>query len=408
MKWHLAILGFIWGLVGLCIAAPPAAAGGVPLPPKGAQNGDSGFALSLFKTLARMQPTTNLLVSPVSVYTALMMTAGGARGATRTAMAGGLGYDPAAQATAQSQLAAYLAQVAAGAAAGAEQATFQLANAIWTSAGTPLKPSYVAAMRDQFRADLMTLPAGDPAAAINAWVSARTCGRIDRIVDHVDSHLAMLLVNAAYFKAAWQTPFPVKATSEGVFHLTSKETRRVAFMTRRGRFDYLANDEIQMVGLPYRDTRFRMLLILPAPEVSLDELITSLHEERLNHWRHCMHRSEGRVSLPRFKLSAGFSLKKPLSEMGLGTVFDGGRADFGGITAVRPFAIGDVKHRCVLTVDEAGSEAAAATAVEMFGAAPPMGEPFDLRADRPYLCLLEDQAAGRLLFMAAVFRPTAP
>jgi serpin B len=121
-----------------------------------------------------------------------------------------------------------------------------------------------------------------------------------------------------------------------------------------------------------------------------------------------MHRSEGRVSLPRFKLSAGFSLKKPLSEMGLETAFDGGRADFGGMTTMRPFAIGDVKHRCTLTVDEAGSEAAAATAVEMFGAAPPMGEPFDLRADRPYLCLLEDQAAGRLLFMAAVFRPTAP
>jgi serine protease inhibitor len=61
-----------------------------------------------------------------------------------------------------------------------------------------------------------------------------------------------------------------------------------------------------------------------------------------------------------------------------------------------------------LTVDEAGTEAAAATAVEMFGAALPMGEPFDFRAERPFLCLLEDQTAGRMLFIAAVLRPGAP
>jgi serine protease inhibitor len=406
MRWHQAILGLIWGIAGLCLAASPVAAGGILLPSMGAPVGDFSFALTLFRTLGRLQPATNLLVSPVSVYTALMMTASGARGATRTAMADGLGYDPAAQATVESQLAAYLAQVEAGATAGAERATFHLANGIWTSAGTPLKPAYVDAMRDQFRADVKSLSAAHPAEAINAWVSEQTRGKIDHMVDQVDSRLTMLLINAAYFKAAWQTPFPVKATTEGPFYRAGEKVQEVAYMSRRGQFDYAATKAVQLVGLPYRDARFRMLLLLPAPEVPLDDLIASLSTQRLNRWRRSMHRSEGRVSLPRFKLSAGFSLKKPLSEMGLETAFDAERADFGGMTTMRPFAIGDVKHRCTLTVDEAGSEAAAATAVEMFGAAPPVGKRFDFRADRPFLCLLEDQTAGRILFMAAVFRPS--
>jgi serpin B len=412
VRWYLVILALVWVLAGLCLTVVPAAAGGIPLPPMGVPSGDYGFALTLIKTLGRLQPAANLLVSPVSVTTALMMTASGARGTTRTAMARGLGYDPAAQTTVESRLAAYLAQVAAGVQTGAQTgdapATFHLANAIWTGAGTPLKPDYVAAMQDQFRAEVKPLPAARPAEAINAWVSARTRGKIDRMVDQVDSRLPLLLINAAYFKAAWQTPFPIKATTVGPFYRTAQKTQEVSYMTRRGRFDYMASGEIQLVGLPYRDSRFRMLILLPAPEVPLDDLIASLDTGRLERWLRAMRPSEGRVSLPRFQLNAGFSLKKPLSEMGLEIAFDGQRADFGGMTLMRPFAIGDVKHRCVLTVDEAGTEAAAATTVEMFGAAPPSGEPFEFRAERPFLCLLEDQSAGRMLFMAAVFRPATP
>jgi serpin B len=408
MRGYLVIVGLFWVLAVICLTALPAAAGGIPLPPVGAVSGDGGFALTLFRTLGRLQPAANLLVSPVSVYTALMMTAGGARGATRAAMANGLGYEPAAQSTVETQLAEYLAQVETGAQAVNAAATFQLANAIWTGVGTPLEQDYVAAMQALYRADIQPLPAIHPADAINAWVSERTRGRIDRMLESVDSQLAMLLINAAYFKDAWQTPFPVKATTEGPFYQASGQALEVAYMTRQGQFDYVATGKIQLVALPYRDPRFRMLVLLPASELPLDKLIASLDVERLDRWRRSMHRSEGRMSLPRFQLSAGFSLKRPLAEMGLQIAFDGERADFGGIALVRPFAIGDVKHRCVLTVDEAGSEAAAATAVEMFGAAPPMGEPFDFRAERPFLCLLEDQTAGRILFMAAVFRPAAP
>lgn len=401
MIWRALTHSSAWLLATLCFTVVPVGAGGLPLPPMSASAGDQAFALSLFQTLCRLQPTSNALVSPVSVYSALMMTANGARGATQTAMARGLGFEPALQRAMETQLADYLVQVAKD----GGPATLHLANAIWIGAGTPPEKDFVAAMETQYRAAVKSLPVEDPTTAVNDWVREQTRGKIDRIVDKVDPQLMLLLLNAAYFKDAWQTPFSPKATTNGPFHLADGGTQTVAYMTRRGQFEYRASEGIQLVSLPYKDPRFRMLILLPGAGKPLDALIGSLDPTRLAGWLQNLSHAEGRVSLPRFKLSAGYSLKKPLMEMGMQIAFEGDRADFGGITPSRPFAIGDVKHRCVLTVDEAGSEAAAVTAVEMFGAAPPSGAPFEFRAERPFICLLQDQSAGRILFMAAVYQP---
>jgi serpin B len=59
-------------------------------------------------------------------------------------------------------------------------------------------------------------------------------------------------------------------------------------------------------------------------------------------------------------------------------------------------------------VDEAGSEAAAVTTVQMFGSALPQASPFEFIANRPFLCLIEDQSTGRILFMGAVYLPESP
>jgi serpin B len=393
-----------WVLAALSLTAVPAGAGGLPLSPLSASGGDQGFALTLFQTLCSSQPRTNILVSPLSVYTALMMTADGARGATRKAMAKGLGFAPEDQAAAAAQLADYLAQVEGQ----PGSATLHLANAIWAGTGTPIDDAYAQALKARYNALVASLPLKNPAEAVNAWVEAQTRGRIDRIVEKVDPRLAMLLLNSAYFKAAWRTPFSPKATGDGPFYLAAGGTREVAYMTRRGRFEYLADEGAQLISLPYEDPRFRLLVLLPAKGRPLQNVVAELNPRQLALWAQSLKSAEGRVSLPRFQLRTGYTLKRPLSAMGMEIAFDDQGADFSGISDMRPFAIGDVKHRCVLKVDEAGSEAAAVTAVEMFGAAPPTGTPFDFRAERPFLCLLEDQSAGWILFLAAVYGPDAP
>jgi serine protease inhibitor len=404
MHWNSFLKGCGWLLAAIFLIASPTYAGGIPMPPLAPSSMDQGFALELFKTLCRLQPKVNILTSPLSVYSALMMTASGARGATLRAMANVLQVDPAQRALSENQICAYLAQADQG----GGSATLHMANAIWTGRTIPLENSYVTRMEEQFHATVQPLPKNDATVMINSWVSDQTHGKIDRIVERIDPNLALLIINAAYFKDAWQTPFLVKATTEGSFYLDDGGTLTVPYMARRGQFDYLAGDGLLAIRIPYQDPRFCMLVLLPHLETPLDAFIESLSPVRMNGWRQRMIRTEGRVVLPRFQMSTGYSLRQPLVKMGMGVAFDGEQADFSGITPTRPFAISDVNHRCLLKVDEAGSEAAAVTSVEMFGSALPSTAPFEFVANRPFLCLLEDQSTNRILFMAAVYRPESP
>jgi serine protease inhibitor len=404
MHWNSFLKGCGWLLAGIFLIAAPSSAGGLPAPPIAPSAMGQGFALELFKTLCQLQPKINILTSPLSVYSALMMTASGARGATLMAMANVLQMDPAERTPAENQICAYLAQAGQG----DGSATFHLANAIWTARGTPIENAYVTRMTEQYRTIVRALPQDDPIGTINSWVSEQTHGKIDRIIERIDPNLALLIINAAYFKDAWQTPFPITATTEGPFYLDDGGTQSVSYMARCGQFDYLARNGLLAIRIPYQDPRFCMLVLLPPIKTPLGAFIASLAPVRMNGWRQRMIRAEGRVVLPRFQMSRGYSLRQPLVKMGMGVAFNGEQADFSGITPTRPFAISDVNHRCLLKVDEAGSEAAAVTAVEMFGSALPSTAPFEFVANRPFLCLLEDRSAGRILFMAAVYRPESP
>ncbi|WP_419661147.1 proteinase inhibitor I4 serpin [Desulfosarcina variabilis str. Montpellier] len=404
MHWNAFFKSCGWLLAGIFFVTSPAHAGGIPAAPVVLSPPDQGFALALFKTLCRLQPKANILTSPVSIYSALVMTAGGARGTTLEAMADVLGVDPSKWAQVEKQMGDYLSPIDQKEGA----ATLQLANAIWTAGNIPLEDAYVNRMEKQFRAIIRPLPKKDPAGMINQWVTGQTHGKITKVIDQIDPNLALLLINAAYFKDAWQTPFPIEGTTEGPFFLNDEDTMPAHYMARGGWFAYLSTKGLTAVRIAYRDPRFSMLVILPPSEMKMDALIDTLTPAMINGWRQRMTRAEGRVVLPRFQIQTGVSLRQPLIKMGMAAAFDAQKADFSGITPSRPFAISDVNHHCFLKVDEAGSEAAAVTTVQMFGSALPQASPFEFIANRPFLCLIEDQSTGRILFMGAVYRPESP
>ena len=278
MHWNSFLKGCGWLLAVIFLIASPTYAGGIPMPPVAPSSMDQGFALELFKTLCRLQPKVNILTSPLSVYSALMMTASGARGATLRAMANVLQVAPAQRALSENQICAYLAQADQG----GGSATLHIANSIWTGRSIPLENAYVTRMTEQFHATVQPLPKNKASVMINSWVSDQTHGKIDRIVEQIDPNLALLIINAAYFKDAWQTPFQVKATTEGSFYLDDGGTLTVAYMARRGQFDYLAGDGLLAIRIPYQDPRFCMLVLLPPSKTPLDAFIESLSPVRMN------------------------------------------------------------------------------------------------------------------------------
>jgi serpin B len=64
--------------------------------------------------------------------------------------------------------------------------------------------------------------------------------------------------------------------------------------------------------------------------------------------------------------------------------------------------IDEMVHKTFISVDEAGTEAAAATAGLM---APGISEPVKITIDRPFLFLIRDTETGTILFIGRVLDP---
>ncbi len=90
--------------------------------------------------------------------------------------------------------------------------------------------------------------------------------------------------------------------------------------------------------------------------------------------------------------------------MGMKDAFNPVVADFSGMDGTRDLCIGDVLHKAFVSVDEAGTEAAAATAVIMIGTGMPP-TPTELTLDHPFIFLIRDIETGAILFVGRVLNP---
>jgi len=109
--------------------------------------------------------------------------------------------------------------------------------------------------------------------------------------------------------------------------------------------------------------------------------------------------------MPKLEFESEFSLAQTLAKMGMPVAFSA-NADFSGMTGNRDLSIAEVIHKSFVSVDEAGTEAAAATAVIMRVTAIP-GMPVDVTIDRPFIFLIRDIETGAILFIGRVLNPGA-
>jgi len=193
-------------------------------------------------------------------------------------------------------------------------------------------------------------------------------------------------------------------TKDGPFYLLDGGEATVPMMRQAETFGYVEGDEYQAVELPYDGRELSMLILLPragqfeAFEGSLDAQWVDEIVERLED-------REVILMMPRFEFKSGFSLRETLAAMGMPIAFSGG-ADFSGMTGNRALFMADVIHKAFVSTDEAGTEAAAATAVVMTLMAPP-GTPVEVTVDRPFIFLIRDVETGTILFVGRVVNPSA-
>ncbi|KYF87527.1 serine protease [Sorangium cellulosum] len=374
-------------------------------------SGNSAFALDLYQEL-RQEPG-NVFYSPYSISTALAMTWAGAKGETETAMADtlrfGLGQDKLHPAF--NWIDQELESRGQGA-QGADGEGFRLnvVNALWGQIGYGFEAPFLDTLALNYGAGMRVVDfVGHKQEAvdlINGWVSDQTEGKIEKLVpiDAITPETVLVLTNAIYFNAAWRTPFEPTATADGPFEKADGTEVTVPLMHASLEMPYAEGDGYKAVAMPYDGDELSMVLVLPA-KGTLDAFEASLDAAKVDGIVGAMSEHLVETTMPKFKFEYELSLKKTLEAMGMEIAFTSGVADFTGINAEGQPFIQDVLHKAFVGVNEAGTEAAAATAVIVGDESAPV--PASLALVNPFLFLIRDNATGSLLFVGRVADPSA-
>ena len=299
---------------------------------------------------------------------------------------------------------------------GGERFRLNIINAVWGQQGHEFQEAFLDVLAESYgagvkAADFIATPE-ETRIAINDWVAESTEDRIkDLIPPEVITPLTrMVLTNAIYFNASWVFPFGEADTRSRPFHLLDGGSVEVPMMRTEEEFLYTEGDGYQAVDLPYAGHELSMTVIVPDRgrlrefEESLDaglaeRIITNLG------FRHVT------LDLPRFEFESQFQLSETLKAMGMPDAFDSTASDFSGMDGRSCLAgdygclyIREVVHKAFVTMDEAGTEAAAATGVVMQTESAPQN-PVAMTVDRPFIFLIRDRETDTILFVGRVVEP---
>ncbi len=374
-------------------------------------SGNSAFAFNLYQVLR--DEDGNSFYSPYSISLALVMTYAGARGETAQQMADTLHFTPPQDHLhpAFNSLDLELRQRGKGA-EGKDEGGFRLniANAIWGQKDYHFLAAFLDVLAENYGAGLRVLDftkePEESRVIINDWVSEETEGRIKDLLPSgsISALTRLVLTNAIYFNAAWQYPFEENATRDGLFHLLEGGEVSVPMMRQKKSLGYAESEGYQAVELPYDGRELSMVILLPQAG-NFETFEKSLDAQQVDNIIKGLESTQVILTVPRFEFESSFRLGETLAAMGMPDAFSG-NADFSGMTGNRDLFISDVVHKAFVSVDEAGTEAAAATAVIMPTAAPP-GATVEVTIDRPFIFLIRDIKTGAISFVGRVVNPSA-
>ena len=373
---------------------------------------DNGaFAFDLYRQLKTEDG--NIFYSPYSISLALAMTYAGARGETEAQMADTLNFGLPQEDLhpAFNSLDMELAGRGEGA-EGKDDEGFRLniVNAIWGQKDYEFLTAFLDTLAENYGAGLRVLDfINEPEPSriiINDWVSEQTEGRIEDLIRKgmIDPMTRLVLTNAIYFNAAWASTFDEDATREGTFHLIDGDEVTVPMMSQTNAFGYAEGDGYRLVELPYDGNELSMVILLP-DSGDFGTLESGLEFGKINEAVDDIQYQEVALTMPKFDIESSFDLKETLANMGMPVAFSA-EADFSGMNGKQNLYISDVVHKAFVSLDEAGTEAAAATAVIVAETSMPM-DPVSVDVDCPFIFMIRDIETGAILFVGRIMDPSA-
>ncbi len=375
-------------------------------------SGNTTFAFNLYHQIAAGDETGNLFYSPYSVSIALAMTYAGAGASTATQMVSALDFQlpPSTLHPAFDALDLQLASRAQGQ-AGDNGQPFKLnvIDSLWADRTFTFEKPFLDTLAQDYGTGLRTVDfesAPETArGAINGWVSGLTDQLIPQLLPSgsLDSSTRFVIVNAIYFNAGWQNPFTASSTQPGAFTHLDGSTAQVPMMNESLETGYASGSNWQAAELRYAGGQTSMVIVLPQPG-QLPRVEQGLDASFLSSVVSSLQPTAVALTMPKFTIqSATISLATELGKLGMTDAFDQAKANFSAMTQ-QPVFIKDVLHQAYVSVDENGTQAAAATAVigETLSA---VQNSATMTVDRPFFFVIRDIPTGTVLFVGRVLSP---
>jgi len=370
-------------------------------------NANNQFALDFYSELTNKEKG-NIFFSPYSILTALAMTYEGARGKTAEEIQSVLRFSKDDNAR-RSSIAAICNRL------NQQDAKYKLhtANALWVQKEYQLRSGFLEIIEKYFFGKATTVDfAGAVEEArqmINHWVENQTNGKIKDLFPQgsLSSLSRLVLTNAIYFKGTWVKQFDKEGTTKKEFRVKPGFSVQVPMMCRTDKkawCNYTETKDLQLLEMLYEGQALSMLILLPRKD-DLTSLEKMLALENLSRWKSMLRTERVNVFLPKFTFNSRYSMNEELKKRGLLSAFNPNAADFSGIDGTKNLFVDTVIHQAFVDVNEEGTEAAAATRVDLTTSAGGFPKIWFL-ANHPFLFLIQERATGIILFIGRVVNPS--
>ena len=356
----------------------------------------------IFNEEQRAKPNENVLISPLSIQTALFMANNGAKGNTlaqildlmdcpdcSVADLNQLHHDLTTLLTEQS---------------GAAKLT--IANGFfYDQTRVTVKPPFLSLLADNYACSAENVDFNAEQAAlanINGWVKDHTNQKIDKILERISGLDVAFLINALHFKADWATGFDPATTNMHPFKKADGSTVSAAFVNADRNFTFAQTAKYNLVDIPFKDSTYSISFIQPSANNTAADWHLNIAPDTWLGMYEGMQNTRAIVYFPKLKLAYDNDLIESLKTLGVKDAFEENSADFTDMgTAGRNIFINQIKHKAVLEVDEKGAEGAAVTSVG-FGVT---SIPPTFWFDRPFVLVLRHVPTNTLVFTGFVAKP---
>jgi len=357
----------------------------------------SDFGIRLMQqTIQSAKVDENVLISPLSVLLALYMTANGADGQTKDQMLQVLGEDL------NRYLKAYQEALP-------QSANYKLniANGIWFKDKESLKvqEDFLKANRDYFNAAIYKAPFNDiTCKEINNWVKENTDGMIESILNEIPQDAVLYLINALSFDAKWTKPYQERGVHEDCIFTKEDGTEQKTTLMYSEEHVYLEDEYATGFMKYYKENKYAFVALLPKEGVKVADYVATLSADGLHQMFSNAKRTVVNARLPKFKTEYNILLNDVLMQMGMEDALSFEDADFSkmAVSDDGNIFISRVLHKTFISVDEQGTKAGAATAVETMDSAMFITESYNVFLDRPFVYMLIDCETNQPFFIGTM------